>query len=80
METFKDNATSGIVTEADIPQLALNPTNARNTFSGTHLKTTSENYKNWGLEYTAPSFQYFTFTINQPSTGDFIVPTNGKST
>jgi hypothetical protein len=78
-KTFYNNPTSGVVTEEDIPQLADNPNALKNTFSGTNLKTTSANYENWGLEYTAPLPQSFTFTINQTSTGNFIVPTNGRT-
>jgi hypothetical protein len=78
METFYGNATSGMVTKIDIPQLAFYPKDSRNTFGGTHLKTTSEPCDFWGLEYTAPLPQ-FTFTINQTSTGDFIVPINGHT-
>jgi surface protein len=48
-QTFYGNATTGSVTETDIPQLALNPSDPRNTFAGTNLSTDSTNWINWGF-------------------------------
>jgi hypothetical protein len=46
-ETFAGNSTAtGLVTEDNIPQLAINPTLVKNTFIGTALKTTSANFNN----------------------------------
>jgi hypothetical protein len=46
--TFYGNTATGSVTEADIPQLALNPSSVRGTFANTNLSTNSTNY-NWGF-------------------------------
>lgn len=40
---------SGTITEAEVPQLAINPSTAKQTFTNTTLKTTSANWQNRGL-------------------------------
>jgi hypothetical protein len=73
--TFAGNSTAtGLITEADIPRLAIVSSGDKNTFTGTFLTTSSDNREKLGLTFT-PSF---TFTINQPDddTG-FVIPTNG---
>ncbi|MCI1636488.1 MAG: InlB B-repeat-containing protein [Bifidobacterium crudilactis] len=53
---------SGSLEEAEASQIALNPSAAKNTFTGTQLCTSSANYANWGLSNLCP-FSYFDFKI-----------------
>jgi hypothetical protein len=63
VDTFRNVATaSGRLEEAEVSQIALNPSAAKNTFTGTQLCTSSANYANWGLSNLCP-FSYFDFKI-----------------
>ncbi|MEE8724665.1 MAG: InlB B-repeat-containing protein, partial [Bifidobacterium crudilactis] len=63
MYTFRNVATaSGSLEESDATQIALNPSAAKNTFTGTRLCTSSANYVNWGLSNLC-DFSYFDFKI-----------------
>jgi uncharacterized repeat protein (TIGR02543 family) len=63
VETFRNVATaSGRLEESDATQIALNPSAAKNTFTGTRLCTSSANYERWGLSNLCP-FSYFDVKI-----------------
>ncbi|MCI1218856.1 InlB B-repeat-containing protein [Bifidobacterium crudilactis] len=62
-DTFRNVATaSGRLEEAEASQIALNPSAAKNTFTGTQLCTSSANYERWGLSNLCP-FSYFDVKI-----------------
>ncbi|MCI1217971.1 InlB B-repeat-containing protein [Bifidobacterium crudilactis] len=63
VDTFRNVATaSGSLEEAEASQIALNPSAAKNTFTGTQLCTSSANYERWGLSNLCP-FSYFDVKI-----------------